>query len=826
MQGRPAARVKVTLRGGGLGAGREGHFTYDLSAASAGGVAAISGLTLHGTLAAAMDTPRTFTRLALQGEAAVSGTQFPRGVKLGADVAAARAASGESYTLTLAGEGRQLAAAQVEFPAAGSKLNGTWKLDVRDADLAPFALGLALPVFAATGEGRFETDATFTEIHASGRLQATADKLSVIKPELAAVGALQISADFDVSQHGDATRVERLQAAVTGAAPVLTVQALQAFEFNAKTGELKVADPNRELLGIVLQGVPLAWAQPFLKDIAATGGDLRGEFVASARDGGLALRPKAPLTVANLSIAQAGKPLLRALDISLTASADYTPQGWQAELAPLVAKSGPVTLLTLDAKAGQLAGKDQPIKATGHLNASLPGLLAQPVAANVAQLTRGDAAVEFAASLGAKQQIQAKLAVTNLVADPKLTTEKLPTITTDARVDRDTDGKLSLNVPLLFEREGRKTDLAVTGTLLAGPGGLSLDATLTSTLLVVGDVKVLAAPLVPAPAPAVAAAPGKPSGRDAAPPWAGVSGQLTLALKKVIYSDAFQVTDVGGTVRLEAGSLKLETVRAGLGEGSDVKVSGGVVFDPKAAEPYALKADVAVNNFDSVPLFRAIDPSKPATVEGKFNITSQVSGGGPNLALLAERVHGDFLLSSKGGVFRALAADVSEKVQKSQAAVSALGGLLGAVTGKDKISDYANRTQIITDIAKVLAEIPFDQLSVSVARDADLNINLQDFTLISPDVRIGGTGTVTYKAGVPPLAQALDFHLQLGARGKTAELMKRASLLSGTQDSLGYASFVVPVRIGGTIENPDTSDLRNALLKAAGGSLLNSLLGK
>jgi hypothetical protein len=38
--------------------------------------------------------------------------------------------------------------------------------------------------------------------------------------------------------------------------------------------------------------------------------------------------------------------------------------------------------------------------------------------------------------------------------------------------------------------------------------------------------------------------------------------------------------------------------------------------------------------------------------------------------------------------------------------------------------------------------------------------------------------------------------------------------------------FTVPVHVGGTLSNPDTGELKTALVKAAAGSLLNSILGK
>ena len=153
---------------------------------------------------------------------------------------------------------------------------------------------------------------------------------------------------------------------------------------------------------------------------------------------------------------------------------------------------------------------------------------------------------------------------------------------------------------------------------------------------------------------------------------------------------------------------------------------------------------------------------------------------------------------------------MSNRIQKTQSTVVTIASLLGVVA-----DDYLNKTKIISDIAKALAEIPFDQLSLTATRDDSLNFQLRDFTLISPELRLVGTGSVRYAAGVPVLAQSLDLQLKLGARGRMADLMKRAGLLDAQQDSLGYAACSVPLRLGGTLAKPDTSQVRDALLNSA-----------
>jgi hypothetical protein len=620
---------------------------------------------------------------------------------------------------------------------------------------------------------------------------------------------------------GSALRVETLSAEVSSTQPVLRVRALQPFEFNPGTGELKVAEPAKDLLNLELQGVPLAWVQPFAKGWAISGDDVRGSFLVGARNGGFAMRPVAPLTLTNLSAGQVNRPWVHAIDASLKIAADYAPQGWQAEITDVSARSGAAALLTFEARAGQLSGKDQPIKITGQWTANLPAVLKQPLAAEYAVLVAGKAAGDFVASLGSSQALQAKLNLSELAVDPSVATVALPALQAEVRADIDAAGKISLSLPLMLEREGRKSDLLLAGTVTPRPTVFEIDARLTSNYLAADDAQILAAPLAKRPVPVQPEGPARVATPDKKPAWSGVSGKVTLALKKVVYQQKLEVNDLGGTIQIEAGSVKLDGLHAGMGEGSDLKLGGAVTFDGKAKEPYALKADFALLNFDTAPLFRALDPGKPATVEGRFFANSQLVGTGFNLPELLEHTRGDLQLTSKSGISRLLSADVSDKIQKASSTITAIGGLLGS-----KMADATNKGQIVSDIATALKEIPYDQLNVAVTRGDDLNFNLKDFTLISPEVRLTGVGEIRHDQGVPVLAQPLDLKLQLGTRGKLADLTNRAGLVDGSQDNLGYAGFISPLRITGTLEKPDTSEIKNIFLKAAGGSLLNNLLGR
>jgi hypothetical protein len=820
-------RVKVSLRGGGLGAGRQGKF--DLTAAASLADRNVSALNLRGALAATMDTPRTFTGIAATFEVSATGTSVPQGARLAAEVSAARSVAGEDYVATLVGDGRPLVNVKARLPVDARRLDGTWKLDLRDRDLSPFALGIALPEFTAVGDGRFDLESNFVNGHAAGKLDATAARLEAIRPELGAIGAVKAALEFDATRRGDALTVDRLNATVASSRPVATVGTLQPLTVDVGKKTFSPTDPTRPLLDVILDGVPLAWTAGALPGFDVTGGDFRGELSAISRGGGIALRSKTPLTIGPLSVAQAGKPLVRDAEVSLNVSADYAAAGWQAELSGANVRSAGAVLLTLDAKAGQLADAGEPLKATGKVSANLPALLAQPVMAGTLALTRGDATVDFVGNLGTKQEIEAKIAVRNLSGDPKAGTTNLPEISADVRADISDDGHVVVHVPLVLEREGRKSDLALAGTLQKQKEKLGVEAQVTSTNFVIDDAKALAA-LLPPSAPAAEGRRDAPAG-GSTPPWAGIEGSVALALKQVVYSDAFQASDVTGTLRLENGSVKLEGVRSGLNQGGEARLDGEVTFDPAAPQPYGLNADLTLANFDPAPLLRALNPAEPATVEGKFDVTSKLAGKAPRLDDLALAAHGDFRLTSKGGVFRGLPVKFTgtvEKVGKLAAGAALIGSAIDALKGRPESSDLTTYSQAAVDFTNMLSAIRYDQLSVVISRDAALNSKLKEFALIAPEMRVTGSGETTHKPGSGVLGDALAMDFTLRARGRTADALKYLGLLEAKPDQLGYFTSTLPLKIKGTIASPDASEptnyLTNLVIEKSSG-LLNKLLG-
>jgi hypothetical protein len=818
-------RARVTLQGGRLGAQSEGVFAFTFVASLTAGDQPVSALNVRGTLLVGMDTARDFSRLALKVDAEASGPALPQDVQITADVTAARVLGGESYNLNVHSVGKQLVDLQANFPDNRARLGGVWKLDLRDTDIAPFVLGQPLPTFEAVGAGMFETDAAFSYIHAAGRLKTSADRLGALQPQLAAVGAFGTSGEFDVTLRESTVRIDRLVWNLTQLEPVLTLQAIQAFEYNTASGELKVADAAADLLVIDLQGVPLRWAAPLVTDYIITDGALRGQLVLTAGVEGLTVRSRAPLSISQLEAVQAGQMRLSKVDLKAQFAADYSPQGWQADLAEVTATSGGAQLFSLTAKIGQLNGGAAPIKATGRWTAMLPVLLQQPLLQRSAAITAGWLLGEFSASFGEQVDLTSRFNLNGLAVP---TGEVLPVIQGEVRASHNSDGVLKFELPLMLSSAGesRQSDLNFTGSLQPIGAGWKIDARLAVHQLFIEDVQVLAALAISTEA---ATSPGDPAQSF----WHGCSGQVVLALEKLYYGEMLELNDVSGTIRLEAGALRLDGLRAGMGERADARVNGGLTFESAAAEPYALTADLAVTDFNPAKLFQFFRPSQPALIDGKFTITSRLTGRAANLAELADATQGNFNLVSRGGVFRGLPVSVSSRVETSgriASGVAAVGGLLGAVTGRREHADIASKALAVAELSKALAAIPYDQLNVVLARDESLATMLREFTLITPEMRLSGVGLAKMGGDGLFLNSALTMEFQLFARGRTADLLGYLGALENGADEFGYTRSNLPLKVAGTLAAPDTGELNRALTnlaleKSGANDFINRLLG-
>jgi len=823
-RGHPAGKARVAITGGGIGPGRDGRFRCTVTASVDDPAAPVSSVSANAILTAAMDAAGAFTGADLRGDATASGRQFPGGVGLSWAASAARGAGKESYSVSLIRGTEQGALIDAERADATPRLAGSWRLNLRDGDLAPFALGRRLPSFYVAGEGSYEADPATGDIHAAGKLQATADRLGVVARGLAALGRVDLSADFDVARLGALLRVARLDTSLSGASPVATIRALQSFEFSMSTGELKVAVPSDDLVGISVRGLPLGWLKAALPGLALTGGDAQGELVMRAEDGRLVLRTRAPLTASGVALSAPGHPLASGLELSAFVLADYAPQGWQLQLAPFSVRSDGIEMLSLEARFGRLAGAGGAIKAAGSWSASVPLLLSIPAASALPRLTAGDASGSFEASLGPTSAVRVKIALKGL-ASPGAGGAALPTVSSDIRADFAAGGRTTFSMPVRLDYGLRAVDLVLAGTVASDARGPVVDAALSGTRLLADDLAALAVLTGRGDPGSQAAPPGGASpAAPAAPFWPGIRGRVSMKLEDLLFPRV-DLRDVRGILIVDKDMLSLDGGSATVGDSSAARVEGQLAFTRGAERPYSLKAAVSVDNVDSGPIFRAMSPGKPPAVEGRFDISSSLTGSGVGLADLLDRAQGELRLSSKGGRFRALSTGVVDQIKQAPSKLVDALDSVTALFGKKS----ENLGTALVDSAKELSDIPYDQMSVSAERGSDLDLKITEIALVAPEERLSGRGSITYAEGTPIRDQPLSIDLDMGVRGQLGKFLDVVGMLKEGQDELGYTQLYQTIHLGGTLSNVDQSQWRDMLEQAPlrkGSGLIDKLLGK
>jgi hypothetical protein len=308
--------------------------------------------------------------------------------------------------------------------------------------------------------------------------------------------------------------------------------------------------------------------------------------------------------------------------------------------------------------------------------------------------------------------------------------------------------------------------------------------------------------------------PAAPAQRDAAPdvksPWSGFEGQLLARINRLQAAGNF-LTNVSARIRVEEGKTVQAELAATSGQ-SPLKAVGTLGFQPdRPAQPYALTGMLDVQRLDVAPFLKVPGSNKPVLLEGVFNASGTFQSNAPNLAFLADKATGEFVLQSvTNGVFRPL----GEKTSLA----TGVSGILGALAGNRKEVGW------VQQVIDQLKEIPFTQMTFRVGREKNLDLFLRDLDLISRETRIKGSGVIQYKENAPLIQFPMDMRFELFAKGRLAEALRAGNQLRSEQpDPMGfYPGPPLPLR--GSLAQPES--LLINLLMGSGAQLLPGLLGK
>lgn len=712
-----------------------------------------------------------------------------------------------------------LTKARVTADLEAGLAEGRWRARLRRLELSTAAgdtLTAQLQVEGAT--------APASPITLSGKYEARLPTL--LQPYLE---SLQIQAEGEMALTVGAAElsVDKLTSRVrtiTGL-PVLNTEVRSPFKYSPERKAITAAAGDAELMRVELGRIEL---EPLLGRVVGgiSGTIAQGSFALESDGGGWRLRPIQAVVINGFELSEDGQPALGGITVETAPNVTMTEQGRlevdTGEVAMRTAAGAPLASLK-----GKVTQEKAETQASGTFQLELPALGQLPAFAAAAPLSQGRASGEIRALLDGKDQVEARITINGLVA--RDSGVLLPVANISLKAVSQPNGEMSVEVPVLLDRAGVRSDLNFKATLARGGTGHLLKAKLAGNQVAGEDLAAVVAVFWgasgagAAPKPISVRAVAAPIVPDQAPPWSRVGGEVGLEFKTLTYGKDWAATDLRGTLQIEPARVSLPIVEAAFGERGRLEANADLTFT-KGPRPYEFAGGFSVTEFDPGPFFRTLDPERPATIEGKFNVEGKFAGEGRTTDETFERTRGEFQLTSRQGVFRGLKRG-TEKVSVATRAVE-LGAALGSLFGSDKVKGAAEKVAgsayFADQLAQELGELNYDQLNVRLERGDSLDVKLSEVALISPEVRLVGQGSITYVEGRPLLDQPLNVELNLAGRGKMENLLDRANLLLGptSRDDLGYSRAKYPVVVAGTVARPDALSFYTRL---ATSKLLDSL---
>lgn len=770
--------AEFTLKGGGVAPGAEGAFTLSLKAGAKQGKL-VSELLLNPSFAA--DGRLDAVKLLLNATAETTALAVP--ARLQTELVVTRAGAGETYRLLItAGTPSTVGAATAPLVELNSSWSpgatqtpGTWRIAVADTDLSPFLLGVALPVFTVKGEGEATASAA-DRLRLGGQLHVAASSLERLEG-VPALGPVSAELSFALETAAGATSVQAFALTLSSAAPVLGVEVRQPFGIDSTTGRIVPSRPGADLLDLTLLGVPVAWVQAFAPAGVTVGGPITGAWTVRAENEGFAATASAPLIVPGLRVADASGPQWSFDAVRIEGSRlRQSPTGWSAALGSVRVQSKGDDLVSVSVEVSQNTGA--PLTAKGELRARLAPLTAQPaLVASVGRVSAGQAVLSFEATVGDDIAAKTKLLLNGLRAG---SAGELPELSANAEFTRKADGVITVKLPLTVRNQtaSRSSDAELTATLTPGVADAParLIARLSSQVLHVPDLQAFTAlapatppPSTPAPAPVVPAEPATE------PLWAGYTGELALALARVVYAPGVELTKIEGTVALTPDTLDLKRLEALLGAGT-LNLSGVLNF-LRPAGGYGLAASVSGRELVVGPLLSALNPAQPVPLEGTFTLEAKLQGQGSDPASAAGAAAGDIKLNGRDGVLRALNLNTNRFVSTGST-MAGFAGLAGALSGNQQLAKRGAQITALNNVARQFSNLPFQQINLVARRGTDGEIEVGDLNLTAPALTLAGSGALAALPGRGLLDQPLLLRLNLGARGQFARELETLDLLN------------------------------------------------
>ncbi|MCC5833125.1 MAG: hypothetical protein JJU20_00180 [Opitutales bacterium] len=233
-------------------------------------------------------------------------------------------------------------------------------------------------------------------------------------------------------------------------------------------------------------------------------------------------------------------------------------------------------------------------------------------------------------------------------------------------------------------------------------------------------------------------------------------------------------------------------------------LEGSIRYEAEQSDVYRAHFEFSSEGLDTAKLARAAQARSDRYLETKLNLNGSFVSEAESLADLFWQGEASFALDSGSGIIRLINPDQPSPAQDIAGAVGRL--VLGRISPQ---------LAVIPDIYDQLNNLNFDSLTLRASSSPGGNISFDRIELNSPQLRMAGGGQIRLDPdkGFQIMQQPLNLNFQLGAKGRLGDLFNTIGILRGTADGDGFRALNRDIQVGGTLAQPDMSDLWNMVLR-------------
>jgi hypothetical protein len=292
---------------------------------------------------------------------------------------------------------------------------------------------------------------------------------------------------------------------------------------------------------------------------------------------------------------------------------------------------------------------------------------------------------------------------------------------------------------------------------------------------------------------------GEPRKQSAAA-WSVVNGSGIVDVKKVFLSKSLAIDNLECLCTVTDEKIDLKTVNFGI-EGSQFNVSSKMEHvSGEVKNPYVFSLYSSFDMRDIGKLCRALDPSDVAAIDGIGRMSAQLTSKGSDVLETLRSSRGHLDVNCSNGTL-CLARLLSKK---SRAVVEAVE--LAKVFLAQKSDKF---TQMSTLIEK-LNRIAYYKVEISVKRSNSLDIIIDKFSAIGPEISVNGSGKISHLKYKHFSNYPLSLDIQINAAGELSESLEALGLIVDKPRNSPYMEGP-RFMIKGTIGRPDYSDFTRIL---------------